>query len=178
MAEEKGLPVYMVLPQKAMKQISNLLPGNRDALVSIKGIGEQKLAQYGEQIIHLITEYCKHHQLSPNYMVESHLNPPKKSPKGETQHKTYVLFTQGKTIAEIARERELTVSTIENHLAKYIAKGLLNVEQILAPDKISKLREYFESHTPLANKEIKEYFGDEISYGEINIYREHRAWKN
>jgi DNA-binding MarR family transcriptional regulator len=175
MAEEKRLPVYMVLPQKAMKQISNLLPGNRDALVSIKGIGEQKLAQYGEQIIHLVTEYCRHHRLSPNYMVESHLNPSQKIPKGETQHKTYVLFSQGKTISEIARERELTVSTIENHLAKYIAMGLIEVEQIMAPDRISKLRAFIQSKTTALNKEIKEHFGEEFSYGEINMVRESLA---
>ncbi len=175
-AEEKGLPVYMVLPQKAMKQISNLLPGNRDALVSIKGIGEQKLAQYGEQIIHMITEYCKHHQLSPNYMVESHLNPPKKRPKGETQHKTYVLFTQGKTIAEIARERELTVSTIENHLAKYIGMGLIEVEQFMTADRVNKLKAYIQAQTTTGNKEIKEHFGEEFNYGEINMVRESLAW--
>ncbi len=172
LAETNKLPVYMIMPQKAMKQISALLPGNLAALASIKGIGAQRLAQHGEQILHLIEEYCNRHQLSPHCLEETNLPPQKKIQKGETQQRTYQLFTQGKSIPEIAQERGLAVSTIENHLAKYIAMGLLRVEQIMAPDRIGRLKTYMEDHSHAGNKEIKDHFGEEFSYGEIHMVRE------
>ncbi len=54
-------------------------------------------------------------------------------PKESTYVISYRLFRQGLTRDEIARERQLTVSTITSHLAKYIMQGDLTLEEVLTP---------------------------------------------
>ena len=43
--------------------------------------------------------------------------------KGETHLRTYELHKQGMSAEEIGRERSLSISTIEGHLARGIGEG-------------------------------------------------------
>lgn len=56
-ADEKNLPVYTILQQKALLGITNRLPGNKKELLSIPGIGKKIVEIYGEKLISLVDEY-------------------------------------------------------------------------------------------------------------------------
>ena len=70
-AEEHNLPIYMVLPQKSLKEIVTKLPLTQEALKTIKGIGQARIRQYGVQMLSLIRDYCADHNLLP---VQGELN--------------------------------------------------------------------------------------------------------
>ena len=53
-AKEKGIPAYMVLSDKTLQAISRSTPKNLRELSNIPGIGENKLNQYGDQILALL----------------------------------------------------------------------------------------------------------------------------
>ncbi|MBI5217505.1 MAG: HRDC domain-containing protein [Bacteroidia bacterium] len=59
LAEQNGLPVYTVLPQKALKELVARLPVTLSELETIKGIGKIKVRQFGEEIITIISSYCR-----------------------------------------------------------------------------------------------------------------------
>ena len=50
-ATDAGLPVYMIVPQKALIAIANLLPENIEALAKIPFFGKTRAAKYGEEIL-------------------------------------------------------------------------------------------------------------------------------
>lgn len=52
--KEEGKPAYMVLSQKALIGIANAAPKTKQELLRIKGIGKQKAAQYGREILDLL----------------------------------------------------------------------------------------------------------------------------
>src|SRR5690606_1157358 len=54
--------------------------------------------------------------------------PKEKKEKIDTKKVSYDLYLQGKTIAEIAKERTLNPVTIEGHLAHYVGLGLIDVK--------------------------------------------------
>ncbi len=56
-----------------------------------------------------------------------------RKPKGETYEKTLTLYRQGLDLMQIAKERNLTPSTINGHFAKLITEGKLNVDDIISP---------------------------------------------
>lgn len=62
-----------------------------------------------------------------------------KEHKITTREQSLLLYKAGKTIAEIAAERKLSVSTIQNHLCYYIANGTIDVAELVAADILSKL---------------------------------------
>jgi hypothetical protein len=58
-ASELDIEPYLVLPQKTLMEIAKMLPRNKKALGSIKGIGKAKLRVFGDEILHIIEEYCE-----------------------------------------------------------------------------------------------------------------------
>ncbi|MDO5569941.1 MAG: AAA family ATPase [Bacteroidales bacterium] len=56
-ADEKNLPVYTIIQQKAMIGLSNKMPSSKKELLSIPGIGKKIVEYYGEKIIEIIDEY-------------------------------------------------------------------------------------------------------------------------
>ncbi len=62
-AENKNLPVYTILQQKALVGISNRLPETKKELLSIPGIGKKIAEQYGDLLLEIVDEYRTDQQL-------------------------------------------------------------------------------------------------------------------
>jgi ATP-dependent DNA helicase RecQ len=50
-AKEQGLPAYVIFHDATLRQIATQAPDTLDALGTVSGVGENKLAKYGEQIL-------------------------------------------------------------------------------------------------------------------------------
>jgi len=98
----------------------------------------------------------------------------KRQEKGETQRISLRLFKQGKTIAEIAKERNLAYTTIEGHLAGFISSGEIDVLDIVTEIKLQKILEILDSAATLTSSEIRRQLGDNFSYGEIKAAMKYR----
>jgi ATP-dependent DNA helicase RecQ len=55
-AKEQGVPAYVVFHDATLRQIATRLPGTLAELGTISGVGENKLAKYGEQILETLAE--------------------------------------------------------------------------------------------------------------------------
>ncbi len=86
------------------------------------------------------------------------------------------MFKNGQSIEEISKERNLTVSTIEGHLATFIKVGELSIDQFLSKDDlevlIPKLDSYSESQIP-PFKMLFEDLSYQYSYGQLKIAFNH-----
>lgn len=91
--------------------------------------------------------------------------------KGQTYIDTLELYKQGKSIAEIAKERSLTESTIQSHFAHWIKKGELTLDDALTKDRIQVLEEIFGDTVPEVINEAKAKAGDKVTYGEVRLYQ-------
>ena len=89
----------------------------------------------------MITEVQKNAELHPK--STNNKSGRKKKIKGETYEITYNLLSEGKGIKDIAKYRNLTVTTIEGHVAKGIQMGKLNIDMFLSPDIIGEIRQVF-----------------------------------
>jgi len=65
-ADRKRVPAYVVLGDRALRELARHRPATLDALLEIKGIGEKKRRQYGETILATLQEYCDTHGLDMN----------------------------------------------------------------------------------------------------------------
>jgi ATP-dependent DNA helicase RecQ len=50
-AKEQGVPPYVVFHDKTLREIATLLPSTLEQLGTVNGVGENKLAKYGQQIL-------------------------------------------------------------------------------------------------------------------------------
>ncbi len=100
-----------------------------------------------------------------------------KKDKTPTKTISYDLFREGKSVAEIAQIRGLVASTIEGHLAAYVATGELDVLTLLSEDKLAKIAAEYQGKEKSFGQ-IKAILGDEISYGEIRLAVVHLQREN
>jgi len=92
-----------------------------------------------------------------------------KKEKTDTKKESFVLFTQGKNIQEIAALRKMANSTIEGHLAYYAAKGELDVTSIVSPKRIEEIVSVAKNLDTFLVNSIKQSLGADYSYGEIKL---------
>ncbi len=55
-AREQSVPAYVVFPDSTLRGIATLRPTDLDALATISGVGEKKLATYGDAVLGLVAE--------------------------------------------------------------------------------------------------------------------------
>ena len=95
---------------------------------------------------------------------------PKRMIKDETIHLTNNLLNEGKSIDEIAKERQLTPGTIYNHVGKLISLGVnIDLEKIIPKEKQEKILNAAPLFKGDKLKPIKEYLGENFSYDEIRL---------
>lgn len=100
-----------------------------------------------------------------------------KPKKGNTFEVTLRLFKEGKSIAEIAAIRDLVVSTIESHLAKFVNNGTLDISEVIDIERIKKLEPYFEV-IPESLNELKASIPFETTYSELRIMKNFKVKKS
>ena len=89
-------------------------------------------------------------------------------PKGETARVSLQLYKDGKTISQIAAERNLTYNTIEGHLSEFITTGEVEVQELISPSKLETILEILKTEKGLPNSGIlKSKLPNDFSYGEI-----------
>lgn len=100
----------------------------------------------------------------------------KEEPRDDTGKKlstfecSYKLYNQGNTIEQIAEKRGLNQSTIEGHLARYVASGDIDVHEFVDADTLEKVEAYCEKHPEeKALKPIFEHFDAKIPYGVLRM---------
>jgi nucleoside-triphosphatase THEP1 len=87
----------------------------------------------------------------------------------DTKNETFILFKQGKTIPEIAKLRNMTNSTVEGHLAFYVAKGDIGVSGLVSEKRMDEIIVAAKQLDTFLLNPIKQLLGSEYSYGEIRL---------
>lgn len=59
LAEERGVPPYIVFNDATLRDLSRVRPSNLEAMKRISGIGEAKLKEYGATFREAIAEHCR-----------------------------------------------------------------------------------------------------------------------
>jgi uncharacterized protein YpbB len=94
----------------------------------------------------------------------------KKVLKGASVLETIDELREGKSIEQIARERNLVAATIENHLSKAIIKGLIQIEEIMPLEEAEKIAKYFPKNLDGVQLSIlKIKIPEDISYGKLRM---------
>ena len=57
LADEQGVPPYVVFGDKALWEMAVRRPGTRDAFLDVNGVGNAKLERYGDVFINAIAEF-------------------------------------------------------------------------------------------------------------------------
>lgn len=189
LAKDNNVPAYVVLSQKAIVGIANLLPDSIDALLNVKGIGKDKARKYGQQIIDFVRQYKRENGIALEDTSVSLFDEPiaekkasskknkkteepdidEKPEKEDSKEVTMQLFMDGMSVEQIASFRKLSISTIVNHLCHYIKEGSIDPTDILDPDKVETIADYLQNADNRSLSSARQALGDGYSYDEIKM---------
>lgn len=153
--EPRDLPIYIVAGSRTLYEMAEYLPQSEKELLQITGFGPAKVEKYGQAFLSIIRSYCEKDGL-PSRLSEKETSKRKskekkqkeKKQKGDSQRISLEMHRAGKDIEEIAEERNLAVSTIGTHLAKYVEKGELDVADFVSRDRLQLAEEKLRARSP------------------------------
>jgi hypothetical protein len=91
------------------------------------------------------------------------------APKVDTKDVSLQLHKEGMSMAEIAKERKLAVSTVEAHLAHFVAKQEIDASGLMDKRKLKKIMSAIRELKTMQLNPIREHLGRDYSFGEIKI---------
>lgn len=165
-AAELGWQVYRVITLQSMREISNKLPGSPAALKGIKGLGKKKLEVFGDELLNILLNYYEENRIRPK--VEEDKGELKK-PKTDTKEVSLNQWISGKSLEEIAKDRNLSIHTIEGHMVHFVAKGDIPVQAFVSKAKLSLITKFFKKKQSASISEAKEVLGNQVSYSELRF---------
>jgi|APSaa5957512622_1039677.scaffolds.fasta_scaffold04540_8 hypothetical protein len=172
-ADTENAPTSRILQHKALFEVARVLPNSIADLRKIAGVGEKTVQKRGLELIRLVDRYRKKQGLEKDKMPQTQLKIPgfEKKTVPETKRTSFEMFKSGLTIAEIAKKRGFTESTIEGHLCFFIEQGRLDVNRLLPLEKQALIREKLKviGNGNDSLSVIKKQLGDDFSYGEIRM---------
>ena len=174
--KENDQPIYMVANQATLQEIATYMPLTKKDLMQISGFGKAKVEKYGDEILDAVESYCERNNLETNMAAlpsktikEKAAREKNAITKTDTKTISFNLYKEGKTIAEIAIERNLTIGTIEGHLVPFIGNGEIEINDLVPANKQQLILNAVAIHGSLSHKTLIENLPADINYGEIRM---------
>ncbi|MCQ2188921.1 MAG: helix-turn-helix domain-containing protein [Paludibacteraceae bacterium] len=164
---------------KTLQEIAARLPRSTEEMKTIPGLGTKRISKYGDEIISIVRTYLadkREDKLSDEereLIAKSEKKKKSSSAKSgepDTYHKTLALFKDGKSIEEIATERSLTVSTIENHLSKLVYNCEIDAEKVMDRSFLNSIDKILSKKNDVSIEDIRKSVKGRVSSAIIDIY--------
>jgi hypothetical protein len=180
---KKDTPIYMVAGSRTIDEMAEYLPQSPEELIKISGFGKARLESYGQQFLEIIQQYCKEYNLTSRITEKSPKRQRKetigsKGSKIDTKAETYKLYKEGLPVNDIAKTRNLTIQTIEGHLAYYVQRGEISIDELINGEKLMLIEPAIKDFNGGSIIPIKEQLGRAISFGEIRLVIASSVFKN
>jgi ATP-dependent DNA helicase RecQ len=182
LADERGVPPYVVFPDSSLHAMALRRPQDDAHFAHIPGVGHRKLEAYGTPFTHAIREYCLLHSMEMDLEpleaetrpeIETRINTRTNAGGGTMTHQiTLNMFNAGKSIEEIAQERNIKPSTVVGYLADLLEGGeTIDITPLIPPGRYDVIVAALHQAGFTMLKPVKELLGEEYSYNEIRLVR-------
>ncbi len=150
------LAPYQIFNDKTLRAMTQTLPINEKEFIEISGVGVHKLTEYGQAFIEAII----------NFVAEEG-----GKIKGGTKIVTYHYHLQGLKPEIIADRRQVTLSTIYNHFAGLLTRGIeIDVSEIIPAEEYQDIANMIKKHGLDSKlRDLYAALGEQYDYGIIQL---------
>ncbi|WP_159948728.1 helix-turn-helix domain-containing protein [Polaribacter septentrionalilitoris] len=158
----ENIPAFQIFTQETLYAMCDALPRSEKELLKVNGMGKIRVKKYGEEILEVIEAYCQENGINK-------FNEQKKEDKKNTKQITFELFKSGLSPKEIAKERSLTLNTIQSHLMTFITTGDVDILELIPLRKYKKIMSQIEEVEFKNLTELKEKVDQSFTYMELRM---------
>ena len=173
LADERGVPPYIVFSDVALRQMARIYPVSEGEFVRISGVGERKLAEFGQTFMGEVARYLETYPRQI-FAEESFTAPtPASKPRlGDTARETLKMFKTGLSVDAIATRRNLVTSTIYGHLATAIESGeSVDLAQFFSAQELGSISAAFAKCGFGNLNGVHQMLGAKHDFGALRVYR-------
>lgn len=177
LANEHGVPPYVVFGDAALRDMARRRPSTLDAFLEVRGVGERKRDDYGDAFITAIVDYCSTGGVpvdvaevasataaSPRTRVDSAEGPNASSIAAFTH------FRRGASIEDTMEAMGRARSTVTSYLSEYLRHEQVQDPSPWVEDDLVKRIELAIAEVGLVGlKPIFDHLGGEVPYEPIRI---------
>jgi len=168
------VPPFVIFGDLALREMAYYLPSDKENFLRIQGVGVQKLENFGNDFLKVITNHLKENNFVP---LEVPYRQRKKAvfSSGRTSNyeKTKKMILEKYSLPEIAKKQGLTEGTIINHLDRLLESGEdIDISYLKPSQKdFEKIKEAFTRCDDEKLKPVYEYLKEEYSYDLLKLAR-------
>jgi ATP-dependent DNA helicase RecQ len=123
LAQEGGVPPYVIFDDKTLRQLARVRPSSPEKMLRVSGVGETKLRKFGERFLEVILGYARQHELpldnpAAGVVFEERPRGPTRPNPQRTQ--AFDLFRKGAALEEVMGQIGRARSTVAEYLCDYI----------------------------------------------------------
>ncbi|URZ07689.1 DNA helicase RecQ [Clostridium felsineum] len=165
LSRKENVPPYIIFSDAVLSEMCKYYPKDKISMLQIKGIGELKYSKYGEIFEKKIKEYIKETNLTPEDNKATLIVPEILSKKLPTHIETFNLYKKGLNLSEIAKARNLSITTVQEHILKCANEGLnVNLDSYIPEEYKDLIYEKIKTLGTSKLRPIKEALPDDVDY--------------
>jgi ATP-dependent DNA helicase RecQ len=173
LADERGVPSYIIFSDVALRQMARDYPSTPAEFLTISGVGEKKLTEYGETFL---AEIAIHLGKNPRQIFGSSLSRPvpraRPARPGDSVRDTLQRFQAGESPESIAAQRGLNVRTIFGHLAEAVGAGeTVDLRRFLTLEQQAEIEAAFKTTGEEMLTPVFEALGGRYSFDVLRLVR-------
>jgi ATP-dependent DNA helicase RecQ len=178
LADLAGVPAYIIFSDRALLEMATHLPRTPEQFLNINGVGEAKLANYGETFLQLIREHCSARGIPDT--------PARKATSAETTawvtakrrfEEVGAAFAAGQSLDELAGRFAVKRGTILQNLQRYCETGnRLDANRVLqcsvlSPEERARSLAAFSQLGHEWLGPVHDALGGSVPYDELHLLR-------
>ena len=176
LADELGVPPYVVFGDTSLQDMARSRPTNEERFALVRGVGANKLAQFGPRFMEAIREWCESSGEAQNVGgLPAKRVRRETSDTSVTHSQAFVLFAEGHSVAVVAERMQRAPSTTHQYLVDWIeAESPGSVEPWVSSAVYARVSASLERVGGSRLKPVFDDLGGEVSYDELRIVAAHR----
>ncbi len=167
-----NVPAYIVFSDTTLRDMARRRPTTIAGFHSVKGVGEKKLADFGQEFIAHIIDYCRQHGVEtdtvpPDQNAKSTIvvSEPEETGPNVSALAAFRLFREGKSVAEVANFMSRATSTVSGYLSEFIRHDeVTDPSPWVSADVIPRIEAAVRKHGFERMRPIFDELNGEVSY--------------
>lgn len=174
-AAAMSVPAYIVFSDTSLRDMARRRPTTVAAFHSVKGVGEKKLADFGQDFIACIASYCRQNGIATDSVLPdsqpksafADAQPSETGPNLSTLA-AFRLFREGKSVVEVANSMSRATSTVAEYLAEFIRHdGITDASPWVPAELIPRIEAAARKHGFEKMRPIFDELNGEVPYEQL-----------
>jgi ATP-dependent DNA helicase RecQ len=170
LAEEQGVPPFVVFSDATLRELARRRPSSREHMRSVYGIGEAKLASFGDLFLDCIKSHCREQDLEMDQSVAPRTDESAETGPSMNARRSFPRFRAGVGIDAVMKEMGLARSTVCGYLCDYIrTEKPGSVTPWVDDQRFEQIADAVRQYGSERLKPIFVALGEQVSYDDIRI---------